>query len=302
MAMHCVIPPRSALPVLFLALGLGAGACGGAEVPTHDGYNSARPWAKAKPLELDSTGEADVDDAISYPRKVRARWYQLELPTAGEIAAELELVTLGTDELPAVDFEVLDAGYNVLMSTRPDGNDETLDAQPEKQLSLMELSPGTYYLHVYTMERTAQARYNLRVKFSAGMLADESSFPEQVAYVPPLPIVPAFDDAPPPEPRRRTGRRTTTTTKTTTPPAAEARTVRILGAVASGNGTRITLSVGSSDGVGAGWKGNVVTTSGAVVGNGGFTIDSVTANRSNATVSLPRDQVLAAKRARISPP
>lgn len=301
MAMHCVIPPRSALPVLALALGLGAGACGGAEVPTHDGYNTAKPWAKAKPLELDSTGETDVDDAISYPKKVRARWYQVELPEPGEIAAELVLVTLGTDELPAVDFEVLDSGYNVLMSTRAEGSEEAVDAQPEKQLSLMELSPGTYYLHVYTMERTAQARYNLRVKFTPGSLAAESSFPEQVAYVPPLPIVPAFDDAPPPEPKRRRGRRPPRKVPDEKP-AAEARTVRIIGAVASGNGTRITLSVGSSDGVGAGWKGNVVTTSGAAVGNGGFTIDSVTANRSNATVGLPRDQVLAAKRARISPP
>lgn len=299
--MHCVIPPRSALPALALALGLCAGACGGAEVPTHDGYNTARPWAKAKPLELDSTGETDVDGAISYPKKVRARWYQVELPEPGEIAAKLELVTLGTDELPALDFEVLDSGYNVLMSTRPEG-EEAVDAQPEKQLSLMELSPGTYYLHVYTMERTAKARFNLRVTFTPGALDEASSFPEQVAYVPPLPIVPAFDDAPPPEPKRRYRGRRPPRKEPDEKPAAEARTVRILGAMASGNGTRITLSVGSSDGVDAGWKGNVVTTSGAVVGNGGFTIDAVTANRSKATVSLPRDQVLAAKRARIGPP
>lgn len=300
MAMHCVIASlRSALPILA-ALALAGGACGGADVPTHTGYGNAKPWAKPRPLELDSTGEADVDDAISYPKRRRARWYRLELPSAGEIAAQLSLVTLGNDPLPAVDFEVLDAGFNVLMSSR---TGDTTEADPEKSLSLMELAPDTYYLHVYTMERLGTARYNLRVKFTPGQLAEESTFPEQVAYVPPLPIVPAFDDAPPPEKKRvRRGRRTTTPKKKPEEPAGTAKTVRILDAKSTGSGSRITLSVGSSDGVARGWKGEVVTTAGAKIAGGDFTIDDVYANRSKATVKILPDQAFAAKRARIRPP
>ena len=83
---------------LSIVLGCAVTACGGPQIPTHNGYKpkEAKPWKKPKALKFDDKGEAKAEGDLSYPDMRRARWYELNLPSSGQLTLGLEVTPPGT--------------------------------------------------------------------------------------------------------------------------------------------------------------------------------------------------------------
>ena len=356
--------------LVVLAFAAGSTGCGGPAIPQHDGYRSAKskPWKKPKRVKLDESNEGDIDGTLSYAKKRRARWYVVDLPSDGELTVKMDMVPVGDRQNIQPGFEVLNSSFKTLVrieaprededeprrgkKKRPDEDDEYEDEydddddddyvdESEELLewsrTLYELPAGKYYLHVWVNGRLDVAEYSMRVKFARALLEQETDFPAQVAFVSPLPVVPAFDDAPEvdckscsckKDARCKTGCgkckssgkpsfcsrcdcssascKSRCTRKcgggTTTAPTGSALTARITRPVASGNGTKITMNRGSSNGVAVGWKGRVVNSAGKPIDNGSFTVTKVSASECVGTVGASPDTVTSAGRVRLTPP
>ena len=301
LAMH-----RRLLP-LSIALGFAATACG-PKAPTHNGYKptQTKPWTKAKKLEWSDDFEAEVDDEVSYPKRRRARWYEIEVPRFGELELKLASSQIG-EPAPEFDlaFEVLNPAGRVL--ARADAEED--DAGEEtKERTITELPAGIYRVHIYAQKRTDAAEFNLRLKFKPLKPPDESDFPAEVPYVGALAAVPPVDDAPPPivrRPRCRGNRcRKPPPRREPEPeqPVAKAMKARIAGITAREGRTMIRIAAGQNRGIAVGWSGSVVTRAGKAISNGGFQITKVTATESYASVRASSDAVNAAKYVRLRPP
>ncbi|WP_199350849.1 hypothetical protein [Haliangium ochraceum] len=324
------IASASLLAALF-ALGGGWAAGCSKNIPTHDGYRTAdaEGWNKPEVLELDSDREAEIDSELSYPKRRRARWFAVDLSRPGELEVMLSYAALSAiqaDEEPEEDeddpfdlaFEVYDASYRML--TRADNREDDV-GERRKRRTLYELPAGRYLIHVYLQRRLDEVEYTLRVQHRLGeFVASASDFPKTVAFYPDLPAVPKTDDAPRPEPPRCRGRRcrgkpnrpsNRPKPRNNTPaPSGDGQVVavpdggmraRIIGIRAAGGGTRITINRGSAHGVAKGWRGQVVTAKSKSIANGSFTLDSVKAQESYATVRASSDTVSNAARAIIQP-
>lgn len=298
---------RAAMPgpvrLLVLAALVGAllGACGGADFPTHNGYASkkAKPWRKPTVLVLDAKGEAEADEVVSYPRRQRARWFAVDLPSSGELDVELSITSI-SEKKADIAFEVLDEGYRVLVTA--DGEEDDAGDE-EKRRTLYELLPGRYYVHVYAPHRLDEADVTLRVVFRSAEVASESGFPGTVAFVGQLAEVPKTDDAPvaPPPPPKCKGK--DCRKKPRPEPAADtSMRARIAGITTSGTTTTIKIDRGASDGVAVGWKGEVITRDGKAIPSGRFEVSRVSQRESFATVKASSDAVTAAKYVRLRPP
>jgi hypothetical protein len=252
---------RRVLPVLMLLA-----ACGGSPIPLHNGYKSekAQPWKKPKALAFDAKQEAKGDGSLSYPDMRRAKWYSLELPTAGELAIHLDITPPGDNEEFDLGMEIYDAGNRVIAKADADDDDAH---EIQKTRNLRDLSPGHYLIHLFLSGRLDTADYNLKVTFkSTGAVETKSDFPAQVAFLPSLPLVPVTDDTPANRiaktPVKPTGKPTgghrpahvDTPTKPDKPdkPAATAMSARIVGISVVSSGTQITINVGSSSGAAEG--------------------------------------------------
>lgn len=296
---------RLAWPVALAAV---LAACGGTDVPTHNGYKSpkATPWRKPTVLLLDDQGEAEVDDSVSYPKRLRARWFAVDIPTGGQLEVQMQTEPQGDREVDLA-FEVLNEGYEVLV--RADRDEE--DAGEEtKTRALKLLPPGRYYIHVYAQRRRDEADFTVGVTFRPGQSARaQSNFPASVAFVGSLPDVPAVDDAPAPAPvpHRCKGAKCK---KPPPPPPHEDNTpppkavrARVAGIVSeSSGGTQIRIDRGSAQGVAVGWKGSVESRDGKAITGGSFEVSRVTAAESFGTVRAPAKSVTEAKYVRLRPP
>ena len=173
-------------------------ACGGPEIPTHNGYKpkEAKPWKKPKALKFDDKQETKADGDVSYPDMRRARWFQVELPANGQLALMLEITPPGDAVNDDFDLgmEVFDPSFRVI--SKSDLEDE--DAHElNKKKTLVDLPPGKYLLHVYLQGRMDTADFVLHATFksTAAALA-KSNFPAEVLFVPALALVPIQDDTP----------------------------------------------------------------------------------------------------------
>jgi hypothetical protein len=353
--------------VAFVGTSLGAG-CGGPDVPKHDGYPNQKsmPWKRPKRVKLGDGNEAEVESKLSYPRRHRAKWYALELAGDGELTVKMEVIPLGTRESVNMGFEVLDSNFKVIMRLDPNENAAASDAdggeggneedewdddddddgyaveeeaavELEWERTLYELAAGKYYLHLYLNGRMDETEFAMRLKFSPKALERESDFPASVAFLEPLPVVPAFDDTPAVDctqcdckkdarckaecskcERKPRSRKPSYCSKCdckgpckdrckrkcggeTTEPSASVK-ARIIRPVASGGGTKITMNRGTSHGVQVGWKGNVVNKAGKAIEGGSFTVSKVKASECVGQVSAPPDAVIAAGRAVLRAP
>lgn len=311
---------RTITPVL---LGLIA-ACG-AKIPEHDGYRTAKAegWETPQKLDLDDDLEAEVDSELSYAKRQRARWFVLTLPRAGELDLSLSFAPLGevVNELDEDDpfdlaFEVYDDHYRLL--TRADRNEDDA-GERKKRRTLYELARGKYFIHVFLQRRLDEVEYSLRLQFRrADIDVASTDFPKMVAFVDDLPAIPQVDDAPRPAPRcrgRNCGKptprpRDPDRSKPTPEPDRAAGVVavpaggmraRITGVRATGSGTRITINRGTAHGVAKGWRGRMVTRDSKSIPDGSFTIDSVKAQESTATVRTTPDAATSAANAIIQP-
>jgi hypothetical protein len=285
-------------------------ACGGAK--THSGYpeGEKEPWTSATKLKLTENGEASTTGAVSYPKRERAKWYVLELPSPGGIRAKLKMdaVSTGAD----VALEILDSGFNVL-----DGPTDDNDiGQEEKIRSVKDARAGRMYFHVYTLGRTDAAEFRLRVYYDpkptgdgTTVVADEpsgdprASFPWTVPNLPPLPAVPAKDDAPTKGRRPPRAEPQEEPTPVVVDEAAGAKVkANIIEFATQGSGVRILVNKGSDAGVEAGWTGYVVDKSGRSLPKGAFKIKKSRNDESEGVVGLTLDQVQANRSVVLKPP
>lgn len=291
---------RMAPLLLLIPLGCGPG------VPAHEGYprQADEPWADPEVLELDDLGEAEVDDTVSYPKRERARWYAVDLPSYGELEVKLRYgPLLFGQEAQELDlaFEVLNEDFKVITradAAEPDAGDE------KKSRTLYELQPGRYYIHVYAQERTDEAEFTLRLSQEGKGGDGPSDFPAGVAFLDALPAVPPVDDAPPPrrKPKPRPRPRPRPDRDKDKDEKPEAIRGRIAGISASGAGTRIKINRGTNAGVEVGWRGAVITGGGQAIPKGRFSISRVTPGESYAKVKATADAVTSAKYVRLRPP
>jgi hypothetical protein len=279
------------LPVLLL---LFVAACGGARVPTHNGYkggNKAKPWTKAKTLKFDEKSEAKVEGELSYPDKKRAAWFAADLASAGQLDLKLEIVPPGdgTNEEFDLGFEVLDPGFRVIARSDLQEGDDVGEIQKSK--NLLDLEPGRYLVHLYLQGRMDSADYVLRAVFKPMSTVGKSDFPSQVAFPDTLPMVPLQDDTPksykPPAPTVVVvKRKKTDKPKEAAPPPATTMNARIIGMQVVGGGTQITIARGTSAGAAVGMKGKIVG-----VPTGSFSLAACNERTCTATVSATPDQI-----------
>jgi hypothetical protein len=269
-------------------------ACGGAQIPQHNGYKGgekAKPWKKAKTLKWDDKGEAKADGDLSYAEMRRAAWYVANLPQNGELDLRLE-ITPG--DFVSDDFdlamEVLDPGNRVIAK---EDAEEGQAGNLTKQKSVLDLPPGKYLIHLYLQSRLDSADYTLKASFKPSAASEgNSNFPAEVAFLPPLPMVPISDDTPknyrPETPAVviHTHHRPRPTPKKPEAPTAATLSARIIGVSVVSGGTQITIGRGTATGAKAGMPGKVNGLS-----SGSFTIGSCNERACTATVSATPDQV-----------
>lgn len=302
--------------VACVALSPVLGACG-PSIPKHSGYKTKTPWKKPKSLELDDKLEASAKGELDYAKYKRARWYALAIPSDGTLALALEYTPIDEAGEATVAMEVYGPSWQLLSEDEdapleaptPDEGDDDDDEDDEeeddegetqKQRSLENLAPGTYYIHLFVTGRMDIAEFKLGASFAPVAAVASSDFPKDVAFVPPLPIVPLEDDAPaaekkpdrkPPRPPRPP--RPDKPDKPDKDPAPSTGSVSASVIAATPNdsgGTNITINVGQVDGVEAGRSGSIVG-----VKNGGFTLSSCGQKSCKATVKATVDQVKGSK-------
>ena len=276
------------------------GACGGTSIPVHTGYknNQTKPWKKPKAIVLDERSEGKVEGDLDYKDYKRARWFSVDVPANGELTLKLEVTPPGDEANDEFDLamEVLDPGYRVI--SKADLEEE--DAHElNKTRTLYDLTPGKYLVHLYLQGRMDSAEFTLRAAYKPAAAADvKSDFPQHVAFVPDLPMVPINDDTPKNfktekvqavKIKRGNGPRPPTPPKDDKPkgPAPTAKTARVIGLSVVSGGTVITLGIGTAHEVAAGWKLKIAGVQGA------FTVGECSERSCKATVTATPDQIKA---------
>jgi len=240
------------LPVALTAMLV---ACGGPQIPAHNGYKpkEAQPWKKAKALKFDERNEAKAEGDVSYPDMRRARWFQLTLPSNGQLTIALEITPPGDAVNDDFDLalEVLDPSYRVISKSALDDEDAH---ELNKKKTLVDLPPGKYLVHLFLQGRNDAADFVLRAAFKPTAANDtgRSNFPAVVPFVPALPVVPLQDDTPrnfkPPQTATVAVARKPHTAKPAAPaaPAAAPLSARIIAIQVVPEGTRITIGRGTA--------------------------------------------------------
>lgn len=282
------------LPVLLLLI---VAACGGAQVPTHNGYrggSKAKPWTKAKTLKFDDKSEAKVEGELSYPDRKRASWYVADLKSPGQLDLKLEIVPPGesTNEDFDLGFEVLDPDHRVIARSDLQEGDDSGEIQKSK--SLLDLEPGKYLVHLYLQGRMDQCDYLLRAIFKPMSTVGKSDFPAQVSFPQSLPQVPLQDDTPksyrPAKPTSvvvvKKGKKKPPPPKEEKPAPVTTLSARIIGMQVMGGSTQITIGRGTSAGAVVGMKGKI-----AGVPTGSFSLAACNERTCTATVSATPDQI-----------
>jgi hypothetical protein len=257
----------------------------------HSGYKSdkAKPWKKPKVLKLDDKNEAKTEGDLNYGTFQRAKWFEVNLPRHGELALRLEITPPGEAANDDFDLalEILDPGFRVI--SKSDLEDEEGAHELTKTKTLFDLEPGKYLVHIYLQGRMDTADFILRATFKPTAAAElKSDFPNQVAFVPNLPMVPLNDDTPPGRIKPTTVvtrvKRTPAVKPTDPKPAATPLTARIVGVNVVAGGTRIIVGRGTNTGANSTMKAKL----GGI--NGTFAIEC-NENTCSALVTATPDQV-----------
>jgi len=293
--MVCGMNARRVAQLLALSSVLFA-ACGGRDIPLHSGYKSAKakPWKKPKNIALNEKFEGKADGELNYAAYKRARWYALQLPSAGDLTLNLEVTPPADAEDFDLAIEVFDPGNRII--AKADAEEE--DAKETTKKRTVEIAePGKYLIQLYLQSRMDIAEFELQVAFAPKPGELKTDFPASVAFVGELPQVPLTDDTPAdrkPKVATHTGKRPTGPTKpkdpkpVTPPPTATTFSGSVLKVVVVGDGTEITFS--RAEGVNPGMKGRV-----AGVQSGGFTVGNCSERSCKGVVHATPDQIGAGK-------
>lgn len=284
---------------MALLLLLAAVACGGPEIPQHNGYRSdkAKPWKKARTLKLDDQLQAKAKGDLSYPDMRRAVWYDLELVQQSDVDLMVEINGPGDAVNDSFDLgvEMLDPGFRKLI--RKDQEEGDQQGEEKKTLQAKNLAPGHYMIHMYLQGRLDTADYVLHVAVhQAPPTVGKSDFPALVAFPGQLAMVPITDDTP-------KGYKPPTTTPTVVvktthhqqvkkepppPPPPTTMNARIINISVVAGGTQITIGRGTSSSppAAAGMKGKVNG-----IATGAFTLAACNERTCTATVAATPDQI-----------
>ncbi len=270
-------------------------ACGGPQVPQHNGYkaDNKKPWKKAKDIKLDDKGEFKADGSLSYGEYKRAHWYGLDLISNGDLDLKLDITPPGdaTNDEFDLGWEILDPGSrSIAKSDLEEGSDAHELAKVKK---LVDLAPGHYLIHVYLQGRMDTADFALHGAFRATKKAEvKSDFPAQVAFLPALAMVPIQDEAPKnykPTPTAvvtHVVRHGTPTPPTPPkPPPVASVTARILSVNVVSGGTQIVIGRGTETGANDKMHGKINGTSIT------FNMGSCSPRTCSAVVSATPDQI-----------
>ena len=282
----------------FFVIVLAIAACGGPQVPMHNGYKSpkAQPWLKAKDFKLtDNNGsqEAKAEGDLSYRAQKRAAWFNINL-------AKQSVVDIMVEDTPPGDavndnfdlgIELLDPGNRKVVRKDLEEGDET---NADKKTIKKELEPGHYFLHLYLQSRMDTCDYSVHIKITptAPALA-KSDFPAQVLMLNPLAQIPINDDAPrnykPPTPTVVVTHKPVVkgTPKPPPQPAVTTISARIIKTAVVGNGTQITVGRGTETGASNGMKGKING-----INNASFQLDNCSSRSCTAVVQgVTPDQI-----------
>src|SRR5262245_6203918 len=227
-------------------------ACGGVQVPQHNGYKSdkVKPWKKAKALKFDDKMETKTEGDLSYPDMKRAKLFSIDVPSPGDLTLKLEVTPPGeTNEDFDLAMELFDPGSHVIQKA----DLEESDAHEYQKTRTAKVEKGQYLVHVYLQGRLDTADFVLRASFKGGAAADvKTNFPQQVAFVPILPLVPRTDDTPakmiktpPPQVGHVPHKQPEVVKKPDKEPPATTVSARIIGVTVVPGGTRITVGLGT---------------------------------------------------------
>jgi hypothetical protein len=273
-----------------ILLSAGLLACGGPQIPTHNGYKAkeAKPWKKPKALKLDDKKEAKIDGDLSYPDMRRARWFEVTLPSNGQLSLALEITPPGdaVNEEFDLGMEVFDPSLRVISKSELEDEDAH---ELAKKKTLVDLAPGKYLIHLFLQGRMDSADFVLRAQFKATQAAEvKTNFPSEVPFVPVLAMVPLQDDTPRNyRPQTQAVVKVIKKPNAPPPPPPPAATVsaRIIAVQVVAGGTLITVGRGKSSGASDGMKAKINGISGA------FTIGSCNDRTCTATVAATPDQI-----------
>ncbi len=280
-------------------------ACGGTQVPTHNGYKSdkAKPWKKAKDLKFDDKQEAKVEGDLSYPEMRRAAWFAANLSSNSQLDLRVEITPPGeaTNEDFDLGVEVYDPHLRVISrSDLEEGGDAH---ELNKTKSLVDLVPGRYLIHLYLQGRLDTADYVLHAAYkTTPAAAAKSDYPAQVPFPEPLAMVPITDDTPKNyKPQvvvvTHPGKHPVKATPKAEPPPPppQQKLARITGIQVTGAGVQITLGIGTAKGGAPGMKGTV-----RGVGKS-FTISSCTGTTCTAVVAASQAEMASASVVELAP-
>jgi hypothetical protein len=282
---------------------LAAVACGGPEIPAHNGYRSdkAKPWKKARTLKLDEQNTAKAKGELSYPDMRRSAWYELDLAAQADVDLMVEVTPPGDSVNDNFDLgmEILDPGSRKLV--RKDLEEGDQQGEEKKNLQAKDLPPGHYLIHLYLQSRLDSADYSLHVAVKPSPPSvGKSDFPALVAFPSTLPMVPITDDTPkgykPPAAPVVITHTIHKVKKDPTPPPVAAMNARIINVAVVAGGTQITVGRGTASGAQAGMKGKVNG-----LANGGFTLAACNERTCTATVAATPDQFKGAATVVLSP-
>jgi len=185
-------PARLAVASAVLYLGVILLAGCPAKYAKHDGYRNKRktPWKRPKPIKIDSDGEAEIDGAVDYGKRKRARWYAITLPNDGDLSLKLNIVPGSEYEDFDLGFEVYSPKYKVLHRSDAEAEDA---GELKKSVDLSALPKGKYLVHIFAQARNDTAEFELKVNFGKGAAKYSSTFPANVKFPNPLAAVPLFE-------------------------------------------------------------------------------------------------------------
>jgi hypothetical protein len=273
-------------------------ACGGAQIPTHNGYRpkEVAPWKKPKVLKLDDKGETKTEGVVSYPEMRRARWFEVTLPSNGQLSIALEITPPGDAVNDDFDLglEVLDPHMRVISKSELEDEDAH---ELNKKKTLVDLAPGKYLIHIFLQGRMDTADFALRAVFKPTAAAEaKTNFPTDVKFVPTLAMVPIQDDTPPgrvkttvrPPGPRPPPHTTPTPTPTPPPPTSGPLRARVIGMQVVARGTLVVVSRGTTTGASNGMKLSLTGVSGT------FPLETCKDQTCAATIAATPDQIRAA--------
>jgi hypothetical protein len=274
---------------------LAAAACG-PSIPSHKGYpvGEKAPWSKAKRIILDDQNKGDTDGTLDYPKRQRAAWYSVVLPTEGSLTVTMTQDPLANKATTDVEVEVLDEGFNVVAK----GDDD--EGETKKERVVAKARPGKSYIHVFTRGKLDRADYTIKVAFKPVVVDDPRlKFPYNVPMPEQLAAVPTQDDTPGKPKPRGNGKPRDPKPRDPKPDATDdgggtgkKATARIAEYSEEGGSVRIVLNKGEDNGIVVGQKGYIMSTATKKKLPGSdFEVSTVRSAESEAKVNVSVDDV-----------